>query len=109
MSKPTVTSVKAELDTHEAVCAERWKETILRIKRIETIMIGTAGFAGAVIHAFLLFVFLDGKLVSNDLYFRSVDDCTYFARALSKQSGRSNQITAYCLPKIIDPDKVKVY
>ena len=41
MSKPTVTSVKAELDTHEAVCAERWKETILRIKRIETIMIGT--------------------------------------------------------------------
>ena len=29
--------------THEAVCAERWKETILRIKRIETIMIGTAG------------------------------------------------------------------
>ncbi len=43
MSKPTVTSIKAELDTHEAVCAERWKETILRIKRIETIMIGTAG------------------------------------------------------------------
>ena len=43
MAKPTVTSVKAELDTHEAVCAERWKETILRIKRIETIMIGTAG------------------------------------------------------------------
>ena len=43
MSKPTVSSVKAELDTHEAVCAERWKETILRIKRIEHIMIGTAG------------------------------------------------------------------
>lgn len=58
------------------------------------------------IHAFLLFVFLDGKLVSNDLYFRSVDDCTYFARALHKQGG---QITAYCLPKLIDPDKVKVY
>ena len=43
MTKPTVASVKAELDTHEAVCAERWKETILRIKRIEHIMIGTAG------------------------------------------------------------------
>ena len=43
MNKPTVASVKAELDTHEAVCAERWKETILRIKRIEAIMIGTAG------------------------------------------------------------------
>lgn len=35
--------VKAHLDTHEAVCAERWKETILRIKRIEHIMIGAAG------------------------------------------------------------------
>ena len=43
MSKPTVTSIKSELDTHEAVCAERWKETILRIKRIEATMIGTAG------------------------------------------------------------------
>ena len=43
MTKPTAQSIKAELDTHEAVCAERWKETILRIKRIEHIMIGTAG------------------------------------------------------------------
>jgi hypothetical protein len=43
MSKPTAASVQAQVDTHEAVCAERWKETILRIKRIEAIMIGTAG------------------------------------------------------------------
>ena len=43
MSKPTVTSVQGQIDTHEAVCAERWKETILRIKRIEATMIGTAG------------------------------------------------------------------
>ena len=35
--------VAAELAKHEAVCAERWKETILRIKRIEHIMIATAG------------------------------------------------------------------
>ena len=41
--KPTAASVKAQMDTHEAVCAERWKETIQRIKRIEHIMIGTAG------------------------------------------------------------------
>ena len=39
----TATEVKAQIDTHEAVCAERWKETILRIKRIEHIMIGCAG------------------------------------------------------------------
>ena len=43
MSKSTVLSVESQLDTHEAVCAERWKETILRIKRIEHIMIGAAG------------------------------------------------------------------
>lgn len=41
--KPTAQSVQAQIDTHEAVCAERWRETILRIKRIEAIMIGTAG------------------------------------------------------------------
>tara|TARA_R100000654_G_scaffold61637_1_gene88572 strand:+ start:305 stop:490 length:186 start_codon:yes stop_codon:yes gene_type:complete len=61
-----------------------------------------------VIHAFLLFVFLDGKLVSNDLYFYNIDDCTYFAKRLHNQSG-SGKITAYCLPKLINPDKVKVY
>ena len=43
MPRPYVTEVKSQIDTHEAVCAERWKETILRIKRIEHIMIGTAG------------------------------------------------------------------
>jgi|TARA_R110002020_G_scaffold102221_1_gene240230 hypothetical protein len=35
--------VEAKLNTHEAVCAERWKETIERIKRLEMIMIGSAG------------------------------------------------------------------
>jgi hypothetical protein len=41
--KPTATSVQAQIDTHEAVCSERWRETIMRIKRIEHIMIGSAG------------------------------------------------------------------
>jgi len=31
------------LNTHEAVCSERWKETIERIKRLEMILIGSAG------------------------------------------------------------------
>jgi hypothetical protein len=43
MPKPSVIEVKSQIDTHEAVCAERWKETILRIKRIEHVMIGAAG------------------------------------------------------------------
>ena len=34
--------INLRLTTHEAVCAERWRETILRIKRIEALMIGTA-------------------------------------------------------------------
>jgi predicted nucleic acid-binding Zn ribbon protein len=33
--------VKAQIDTHEAVCAERWKETLSRLRRLEQIMIGT--------------------------------------------------------------------
>jgi len=45
MAKITAMEVKSQIDTHEAVCAERWKETILRIKRIEHIMIATSGTA----------------------------------------------------------------
>jgi predicted nucleic acid-binding Zn ribbon protein len=39
----TAKEVEAKVNTHEAVCAERWKETIERIKRLEMIMIGSAG------------------------------------------------------------------
>ena len=41
MAKPSVQSVKAELDTHEAVCTERWRETLSRLRRLEQIMLGT--------------------------------------------------------------------
>ena len=40
---PTANEIDAKLQTHEAVCAERWKETIERIKRLELIMISSAG------------------------------------------------------------------
>ena len=43
MTRPSVSDVKAQIDTHEAVCSERWRETITRIKRIETVMVGSAG------------------------------------------------------------------
>tara|TARA_B100000085_G_C18460997_1_gene478931 strand:+ start:48 stop:221 length:174 start_codon:yes stop_codon:yes gene_type:complete len=42
MSRLNIHEVKSQIDTHEAVCAERWKETIIRIKRLEAILIGTA-------------------------------------------------------------------
>jgi len=31
------------LTTHEAICAERWAETLSKIKRLETILIGCFG------------------------------------------------------------------
>ena len=43
MSKPTVISVKAELDTLTAVSQERFTELLSRVKRLETIMVGSAG------------------------------------------------------------------
>ena len=61
------------------------------------------------IHVFLLYVFVglgeERRLVSNDMYFRSVDDCVYFAQRLHKQG---QNITAYCLPKVVD-ENTKVY
>jgi len=39
-----IDNIETRLEAHEAVCGERWKETILRIKRIEAVMISaTAG------------------------------------------------------------------
>jgi hypothetical protein len=45
MANLTVKDVRGKLETHEAVCAERWKETIERIKRLEMILIGACGAA----------------------------------------------------------------
>lgn len=38
-----IDKVQSNLATHEAVCAERWVEMLNRVKRIEMIMISTAG------------------------------------------------------------------
>jgi hypothetical protein len=42
MSRITTQEVKHQIDTHEAVCAERWLETINRVKRLEFIMMSSA-------------------------------------------------------------------
>lgn len=61
------------------------------------------------IHVFLLFVYVgvgeDKRLVSNDMYFRSIIDCVFYAKQLHKQG---NTITAYCLPKVVD-ENVRTY
>ena len=46
------------------------------------------------IHVFLLFVYVgigeDKRLTSNDMYFRSVDDCVYFAQRLHKRKAQTS-------------------
>ncbi len=43
MTKPTVTEIKSQIDTHEAICAQRWEETINLIKRLEMVILGSGG------------------------------------------------------------------
>jgi hypothetical protein len=62
------------------------------------------------IHAFLLFVYIgigdERRLVSKDMYFRDLNECTYFAQKLHKQG---NKITAYCVPKQVNEETTRVY
>ena len=41
VARRTTMEVAADLDKHEAVCAERWRETIYRIKRLEVLILTT--------------------------------------------------------------------
>ena len=43
MTRISADKVKAKLDTHEAVCAERWLETVARLKRLETVLLAVSG------------------------------------------------------------------
>lgn len=74
------------------------------------------------IHVFLLLVYLgtgeSRKLTSGDMYFRSIDDCNYFASQVSKRYGNyqyysgidpKDRVTAYCVPKYIKEDSVRIY
>ena len=43
MSEDTISQTDARLNSHEAVCAFRYEQINARLKRLETIMIKTAG------------------------------------------------------------------
>ena len=75
-------------------------------------------------HVFLLVVYLgtgeDRRLISNDMYFYSINRCNFFAQELSKRYGNYNHIdlidprdraTAYCKPVYTNPSAkgIKVY
>ena len=70
-------------------------------------------------HAFLLMVYMGQALVSKDMYFRSIDDCLYFAERLSNQPMVPNRnaqegvdklvkYVAVCVPKYVG-NNVKLY
>tara|TARA_B100000513_G_C11754380_1_gene135227 strand:- start:65 stop:232 length:168 start_codon:yes stop_codon:yes gene_type:complete len=45
MSKPSIQSINLKLEKHIAVSDEKFSELLSKVKRIETIMIGTSGTA----------------------------------------------------------------
>lgn len=74
------------------------------------------------IHVFLLMVYLgvgeDRRLISDNMYFRSINDCNYYADRVSKRYGnyehlfkmdKRDMVTAYCVPKYIKEGSVEVY
>ena len=41
MTRLTIAEVNAKIEKHEAVCAERWRETVYRTKRLEFLILTT--------------------------------------------------------------------
>ena len=71
-------------------------------------------------HVFLLMVYLGTQTVSQDMYFRDIDQCRYFAERLNNQPSVPNRTTgedvpktrsyvAVCEPRRVNPKTTKVY
>ena len=71
-------------------------------------------------HVFLLMVYLGTQTVSQDMYFRDIDQCRYFAERLNNQSSVPNRTAgedvpktrsyvAVCEPRRVNPKTTKVY
>tara|TARA_S200002703_G_C3793482_1_gene244934 strand:- start:2118 stop:2345 length:228 start_codon:yes stop_codon:yes gene_type:complete len=74
------------------------------------------------VHVFLLLVYLgtgDNRvLISGDMYFYDLVECNWYASEISKRYGNygysdymdsKDRVTAYCIPKKIDKDSVRIY
>lgn len=70
------------------------------------------------IHAFVLVVLLGDKIISNDMYFYSIDRCNYFASRTVKNYGnykheymmpKEHRRTAYCKPVKVDENYPFLY
>ena len=71
-------------------------------------------------HAFLLILYLGGKIISQDMHFYSVDNCKYYAERLNNQPPVPNRVAgedqpktrkyvAVCEPRKVDPKRVSIY
>lgn len=71
-------------------------------------------------HVFLLMVYLGTQTVSQDMYFRDIDQCKYFAERLNNQPSvpnrtagedvpRTRSYIAVCEPRRVNPKTTKVY
>ena len=74
------------------------------------------------VDAFLLLLYLGTgdlrKLESGNMYFYDLERCNYVAKTLSKRYGNygfveymdpKDRVTAYCVPRQVDPEKTRVY
>lgn len=59
-----------------------------------------------ILTVFVLYVFLDGRKVSDEALFYDVYECTRFAKVIHSQGGK---ITAYCLPKQVRREGTRIY
>jgi len=70
------------------------------------------------VHVFVLMLYMGDKLVSNDMMFYDINRCNYFASRMTKTSGNygyyhnmpvDKKRTAYCVPRLVDQAKHKIY
>lgn len=69
------------------------------------------------ITAFLLIVYLGDRIISQNIYFRSIDDCQYFAKRLSdqptvpskKEDVKRMSYTAVCEIKKVKRDNITLH
>ena len=74
------------------------------------------------VDVFLLLVYLGTgefrKLESGNMYWRSIADCNWYASQITKRYGNyqhhsfidpKDRVTAYCVPRTVDPSKVRIY
>jgi len=68
------------------------------------------------IHVFLLIVTINGEISSQDMYFRSINECNWYANAIVSGQRKSGylpdqvNIGAYCVPRFVpEKNNLKIY